>query len=249
MPENYYDPATGAWVTRETRYEDLVAQPRYASLNSLIYDDPERAWPLLLELIAATPADLIGFVGAGPVETFIWRNGPAFIERIERETKTNSRFRDAAFEINLAEGNSPKTSQRESLLQLEVDLNYYLLNSFSCRHTSHVGPVAEPDRRAVEMAALPPHFEFVCGLTLPLRGKQVSADDECTLASHARRGSRRVSERPSFGLATSDWTNCRRRSGRGLGTHNGAGVLRLVRRPRGGAGLGYAVRQRSCYPE
>jgi hypothetical protein len=104
VPENYYDEASRQWVTSESRYAAIASQPQYARLGQLIYSEPEHAWPLLLELVAAMPDDLLGFAGAGPVETFIWRNGAAFIGRIEAETKKNPRFRDAAFEINFARG-------------------------------------------------------------------------------------------------------------------------------------------------
>jgi hypothetical protein len=107
MPDNYYDATTGQWVTHETRYVAIVSQAKYESLADLIYSDPIRAWPLLLDLVAETAEDLVGFVGAGPVENFIWQNGAAFIEHIEAEARTNSRFRAAAFEINLARGHFP----------------------------------------------------------------------------------------------------------------------------------------------
>jgi hypothetical protein len=107
MPENYYDEASGQWVTHETRYTAIVSQPKYEKLNHLIYSDPELAWRLLLELVAETPDDLLGFVGAGPVETFIWQHGAGFIDQIEAEASTNARFRRAALEINLVRGELP----------------------------------------------------------------------------------------------------------------------------------------------
>src|ERR1051325_2392522 len=104
MPDNYFDDATGLWVTHETRYDAIVSQPRYASLDRLIYSDAGRAWTLLLQLVAEVPDDLVGFVGAGPVENFVYQHGDAFVTQIEAETRANRKFRDAAFEINLERG-------------------------------------------------------------------------------------------------------------------------------------------------
>lgn len=91
--ENYYDYETGTWVTPETRFRDFVSQPKFASLDALISSDPERAWPLLLDLVANVPDDLLYLAGEGPVSIFLREQGVALIDRIDAQARTSDRFR------------------------------------------------------------------------------------------------------------------------------------------------------------
>src|SRR5690349_18360059 len=106
--DNYYDPATRSWVTAESRYAAVADQSRYRELFFLA---PEQAWPLLLELLAAVPEDVLAYVGAGPLENFIVRYGAQFMDEIESEVRRNARFRDAALEVNLARGTLPDDAE------------------------------------------------------------------------------------------------------------------------------------------
>jgi uncharacterized protein DUF6869 len=113
--DNYYEPATGRWVTAESRYDAIADQPRFRDIDLLA---PEEAWPRILELLAAVPEDTVYFVGAGPLETFVRRHGGPFIGRIDREVRNNPRFRDAAREINLERGELPSVAEERLLAAL-----------------------------------------------------------------------------------------------------------------------------------
>lgn len=104
MIDNYYDEQSGRWVTAESRYHEVVDLPPFVELEDLILADPPRAWPLLLKLVDAVPDDLLCFVGAGPMESFVYHHGDAFIDRIEAQAARDPRFRDCAFEIDLTRG-------------------------------------------------------------------------------------------------------------------------------------------------
>lgn len=99
--ENYYDYETGTWVTPETRFRDFVSQPKFASLDTLISADPERAWPLLLDLVANVPDDLLYLAGEGPVSIFLREQGVALIDRIDAQARTSDRFRSCLGESDI----------------------------------------------------------------------------------------------------------------------------------------------------
>ena len=113
--DNYYDQATGRWVTAQSRYEAVAGQLRFRDLDILA---PERAWPLILELLATVPRDVVSYVGAGPLETFVVRHGGQFIDEIEGEVRVNQRFREAAIEINLERGTLPSDAEARLLVAL-----------------------------------------------------------------------------------------------------------------------------------
>jgi hypothetical protein len=107
--ENFYDHESGEWVTTASRYERILAEPRFAPIrDSEIPGWPaDRAWALILELLAAVPEDAIPYVGAGPLESFVVRHAPAFIDEIESELRRNARLRTAVVEVNLERGELP----------------------------------------------------------------------------------------------------------------------------------------------
>src|ERR1041384_2610000 len=46
-----FDPVTGRWMTLGDRYEAIEqGKPEYRTLDDAVRDDPERAWPVLLQL-------------------------------------------------------------------------------------------------------------------------------------------------------------------------------------------------------
>jgi hypothetical protein len=64
--------------------------------RNLITDDPPEAWLLVLELLHKAPDDrVLGAVAAGELEDFILAHAAEFIDRIEGEVRTNSRFKAA----------------------------------------------------------------------------------------------------------------------------------------------------------
>ena len=57
--------------------------------------DPERAYALVLALIAAAPDHRLEHVGAGAVEDMVENHATVLIDRIEAEAKRDPRFREA----------------------------------------------------------------------------------------------------------------------------------------------------------
>jgi Family of unknown function (DUF6869) len=67
-------------------------------LDELVTDEPERAWPLICEIIRRiSPADedILAYVAAGPLEDLLARHPHAFIDRIERLATSDAHFRRA----------------------------------------------------------------------------------------------------------------------------------------------------------
>src|SRR5438874_13166017 len=65
-------------------------------LDYLAREQPERGWPVILSLIAASPSDqFLAIVAAGPLEDLLCEHGPAFITRTEEEARRDPHFRRA----------------------------------------------------------------------------------------------------------------------------------------------------------
>ena len=65
-------------------------------LESLVWDEPERAWPLICEIIRrATEDDILAYIAAGPLEDLLVRHPQAFIERVEGLARQDAHFRRA----------------------------------------------------------------------------------------------------------------------------------------------------------
>jgi hypothetical protein len=65
-------------------------------MEDLRREDPEEAWQVTLQLIAAAPdGDALSYVAAGPLEDLIKDRGDQFIDRIEAEAAGNARLRQA----------------------------------------------------------------------------------------------------------------------------------------------------------
>jgi hypothetical protein len=63
-------------------------------LTLLAQDEPERAWRVVLAAIAANPPeDVLGLVGAVPLEDLMQSHGANFIDRVEAEAASNDKFR------------------------------------------------------------------------------------------------------------------------------------------------------------
>ncbi len=59
-------------------------------------DGPERAWPVILELVARAPDEqALTFVGSGDVEDLVNKAGLEFADRIVEQAASNPRFRRA----------------------------------------------------------------------------------------------------------------------------------------------------------
>jgi len=80
----------------------------FALVNqTVIASDPIRAWNLTLALINAAPDDLLGYVGAGPLEDTIDIHGATLIDKIEERAAQDRRFRFCLGGIYLAAGYLP----------------------------------------------------------------------------------------------------------------------------------------------
>ena len=113
--DNYYDPVSGQWVTDWDRYQAIAQQPPFDDLYAALAAHPERAWPLLLDLLASVPPDTVHYVGSGPLEDFIHAHGAAFIAELEAAAQSNALFRDAALEVNLERGELPAPIEQRLL--------------------------------------------------------------------------------------------------------------------------------------
>lgn len=61
--------------------------------NELIYEDPQKAWPLILDLVNSAKTKWhLYLIAAGPLENIVNYHGKFFIDRIEKEAGKNSRF-------------------------------------------------------------------------------------------------------------------------------------------------------------
>jgi hypothetical protein len=81
-----------------TRKRDGTDAEAAEQLDSLVTDEPERAWPLICDIIrriSREDEDQLAYVAAGPLEDLLVRHPHAFIDRIEALAKTDAHFRRA----------------------------------------------------------------------------------------------------------------------------------------------------------
>jgi uncharacterized protein DUF6869 len=71
----------------------------WEELTDAAYDDPERAWLVILTLVDQAEPDRIGYVGAGPLQHLIRAHDREFIDRIEAEAASHLPFRQALGEV------------------------------------------------------------------------------------------------------------------------------------------------------
>jgi hypothetical protein len=113
---NTYDLESGLWMTEGDRYDAFVAgNPEYREANDLmrILDDPEWVWPRLLAMVEEIDDDLLGQLGAGPLEELVVHHAAAFIDRIEARSRADAKFRECLSCIWLTDGRlSPAIQQR-----------------------------------------------------------------------------------------------------------------------------------------
>jgi hypothetical protein len=92
------DPETIAAACAAAADRDPWPDQQWAwdKLDRLMRALPERAWPILLRLIELAPSDTaVDVIAAGPLENLLCLHGEAFIERVEKQAKADSRFRFA----------------------------------------------------------------------------------------------------------------------------------------------------------
>ena len=83
-----------ATSTRDgTDAEQLAASDE---LQELVWNDPERAWPVICEVIRRASADdVLACVAAGPLEDLLVHHPHAFIDRVESLATEDAHFRRA----------------------------------------------------------------------------------------------------------------------------------------------------------
>lgn len=126
--DNYYDPAIGDWVTDRTRYERVLAEPRFDAIRECeLHALPlKQAWALILELLAAVPEDAVHHVGAGPLEDLVRRHPSEVIDLFETELIQNEKLLRAGLNMHLSRGDLPAAA--EGGLSAALGPQFYFLN-------------------------------------------------------------------------------------------------------------------------
>ena len=65
-------------------------------LDKLVSGEPERAWPLICEIIrriSPQDEDILAYVAAGPLEDLLARHPHTFIDRVEELAQNDAHFR------------------------------------------------------------------------------------------------------------------------------------------------------------
>ena len=86
------------------------------------HEKPRRAWRLLGYLAdAAVNKELVGDLGAGPLEDFIRLHAPQFISPIEARARANRRFRRALTKAYLPKATDPVSLRLFRLGMIAID--------------------------------------------------------------------------------------------------------------------------------
>ena len=68
----------------------------FGTMNDLVEEDPETAWPILLQMINSTEYGIhLATLAAGPLEDLLREHGSAFFDRIAAEARSNKKLREA----------------------------------------------------------------------------------------------------------------------------------------------------------
>lgn len=69
-------------------------------LDSLVWQQPERAWTIILLIVErGAPREVLAILAAGPLENLLREHGPAFIARVEEQSRRDSRFREVLADV------------------------------------------------------------------------------------------------------------------------------------------------------
>jgi hypothetical protein len=75
------------WLEKSSRADGK------ATMYDVVYDDPEVAWPAILQILEQElTEEQIAVLAAGPLEDLLALHGPEFIDRAESEAARNPRF-------------------------------------------------------------------------------------------------------------------------------------------------------------
>ena len=72
--------------------------------HNIVPKDPTRAWSLIIDLVAASPEESLGAIGAGPLEDFVVAHGNDWIDKIHTEARSNPAFRESISRIWINRG-------------------------------------------------------------------------------------------------------------------------------------------------
>jgi hypothetical protein len=92
----------------------------FDAIWSLVSDEPETAWPIILRLLDRAEGQTIFKIAAGPLEDLLSGHGLAFIDRIAAEARSNPKLRTALTGVWLNEGDA--VYERYNALMTELGL-------------------------------------------------------------------------------------------------------------------------------
>jgi hypothetical protein len=97
----------------EGREDDDTDFWAWETVSGFVDDDPEKAWPIILDLIATSPSEQgIYSVAAGPLEDLVVTHGNRFIDRIEAQAKASPEFKLAIGAAWLTRSDQPDVVTR-----------------------------------------------------------------------------------------------------------------------------------------
>ncbi len=96
--EAQMDPTEANLVEAYIRANDVTGDASFSwandELRGLVWQEPERAWLVILAIVERHPAIwVLASLGAGPLEDLLQTHGPLFIDRVEQEAQRNENFR------------------------------------------------------------------------------------------------------------------------------------------------------------
>ena len=97
---NQYDDLVTAYLQHAAESisggKDQPLSDAWVRLDNLVRDEPEAAWPVVLELVRrARQDDVLAYIAAGPLEDLLCRHPHAFIDRVEALGRRDPHFRRA----------------------------------------------------------------------------------------------------------------------------------------------------------
>ena len=91
-----YDRLVETWIRYMLKQRADEHDPdfwAYCDLDLMINDEPEEAWPVILEILRQNQSTtILEVLSAGPVEDLLARHGDQFIERVEHEARIDANF-------------------------------------------------------------------------------------------------------------------------------------------------------------
>ena len=74
------------WIANAESYEV------WEDVNEMVRERPEDAWPLIRDMVDLAPAHLLGTIAAGPLEDLLHEHGRAFVPRVVKAARADSKF-------------------------------------------------------------------------------------------------------------------------------------------------------------